>query len=110
VYLQQLSQAGQIRQLIPISNFINIDREDALTEPKDSILQEAIEALIIALYDAPDDEESDKEVKPQVIKLNKALDALERLKLYKGQQEDSNKTLITALIKAERVIQGRRAT
>jgi len=56
------------------------------------------------LYDAPDDEESNEEVKPQVIKLNKALDALERLKLYKGQQEDGNKTLITALIKAERVI------
>ena len=109
MYLQQLSQAGQIRKLIPISNFININGEDALTEPKASISQEAIKALIIALYDAPDDEESDKEVKPQVIKLNKALDALERLKLYKGQQEDSNKTLITALIKAERVIRGRRA-
>ena len=27
---------------------------------------------------------SDNKVKPQVIKLNKALDALERLKLYKG--------------------------
>ena len=64
VYLQQLSQVGQIRQLIPISNFINIDREDALTEPKDSILQKAIKALIIALYNAPDNEESDKEVKP----------------------------------------------
>lgn len=38
-----------------------------------------------------------------------SLDALERLKLYKGQQEDSNETLITALIKAERVIQGHRA-
>jgi len=62
------------------------------------------------LYNAPDNEESDKEVKPQVIKLNKALDALERLKLYKGQQEDGDETLITALIKAERVIRGRRAT
>ena len=28
-------------------------------------------------------------------------------KLYKGQQEEGNKTLITALIKAERVIRGR---
>ena len=28
--------------------------------------------------------------------------------LYKGQQEEGNKTLITALIKAERVIRGRR--
>jgi len=66
-----------------------------------------IDASIVALYDAPDDEEIDKEVKPQVVKLDEALDALERLKLYKGQQEDSNKTLITALIKAERVIRGR---
>ena len=109
VYLQQLSQAGQIRQLIPISNFININGEDALTEPEASISQEAIEASIVALYDAPDDEESDEEVEPQVIKLDEALDALERLKLYEGQQEDGNETLITALIKAERVIRGRRA-
>ena len=35
---------------------------------------------------------------------DEALDALERLKLYKGQQEQGNKTLITAVIKAERVI------
>ena len=41
-----------------------MDGEDALTEPKASILQEAIEALIVALYDAPDDKESDEEVKP----------------------------------------------
>ena len=52
----------------------------------------------------PDDKESDDKVKPQVIKLNKALDVLKHLKLYKGQQEEGNKTLITALIKAERVI------
>ena len=41
---------------------------------------------------------------------SEALNALERLKLYEGQQEEGNKTLITALIKAERVIQGRRVT
>ncbi len=63
VYSQQLSQVGQIRQLIPISNFININREDALTEPKASILQEVIKALIVALYNTPDNKESDKEVK-----------------------------------------------
>ena len=90
-----------------ISDFINLDKEDALIEPKASILQKASKALIIALYNAPDNKESDKEVKLQVIKLNKALDILERLKLYKGQQEEDNKTLITALIKVERVIQGR---
>ena len=87
-----------------INNFINLDKEDALIEPKASLSQEAIKALIIALYNAPDDKESNNEVKPQVIKLDKALNALERLKLYKGQQEEGNKTLITALIKAERVI------
>ena len=108
VYLQRLGQAGQISQLMAISDFINLDREDALTEPEASLSQEAIEASIIALYNAPDDEESDDEVEPQVIKLDEALDALERLKLYEGQQEEGNETLITALIKAERVIRGRR--
>ena len=78
-----------------INNFINLDKEDALIELK---------ASIIALYNVLDDKESDNKVKPQVIKLNEALDVLERLKLHKGQQEEGNKTLITALIKAERVI------
>ena len=41
-----------------------MDREDALIEPEASILQEAIEASIVALYDVPDDEESDEEVEP----------------------------------------------
>ena len=87
-----------------INSFINLEGEDALIEFKVSISQKAIKALIITLYNTPDNEKSDKEVKPQAIKLNKALNALKRLKLYKGQQEDGNKTLITALIKAERVI------
>ena len=87
-----------------ISNFINLDREDALIEPEASLSQEVIKALIVALYNALDNKESNNKVKPQVIKLNKALDALKRLKLYKGQQEEGNKTLITALIKAMRVI------
>ena len=104
VYLQQLGQAGQIRQLMAVSDFINLDKEDALTEPEASLSQEAIEALIVALYNAPDDEESDDEVEPQVIKLDEALDALKRLKLYKGQQEEGDEALIIALIKAERVI------
>ena len=39
-----------------------MDGEDALTEPEASILQEAIEASIVALYDTLDDKESDKEV------------------------------------------------
>ena len=46
-----------------ISNFINLDREDALIESKASLLQEAIKALSIALYNAPDNEESGNKVK-----------------------------------------------
>jgi hypothetical protein len=46
-----------------ISNFINLDREDALIEPKASLLQEAIKALIIALYNTLDNKESDNKVK-----------------------------------------------
>ena len=41
-----------------------MDREDTLTEPKAFILQEAIKALIIALYDALDNKESNEEVEP----------------------------------------------
>ena len=89
-----------------ISSFINLEGEDALVEPKALLTQEAIKALIIALYNEPDDEESDTD-EPQVIKLNEALDALERLKLYKGQQEGGDEALIATLTKAERVIQGR---
>ena len=108
VYVQQLSQVGQIRQLIAISSFINLEGEDALVKPKALLTQEAIKASIIALYNKPDDKESNTN-KPQAIKLDKALDVLERLKLYKGQQEGGDKALIATLTKAERVIQGRQA-
>ena len=47
-------------------------------------LSRVFKALIIALYNTLDNKESNNKVKPQVIKLNEALDALERLKLYKG--------------------------
>jgi hypothetical protein len=36
VYAQQLSQVGQIRQLMAISSFINLEGEDALVEPEAS--------------------------------------------------------------------------
>ena len=42
-----------------ISSFINLEGEDALVEPKALLTQEAIKASIIALYNKPDDEESD---------------------------------------------------
>ena len=45
-----------------INDFINLDRDNALIEPKASLSQEAIKALIIALYNAPDNKESDNEV------------------------------------------------
>ena len=47
-----------------INNFINLNREDALIEPEASLLQEVIKALIIALYNTLDDEESGYKVKP----------------------------------------------
>jgi hypothetical protein len=83
-YRGGLNSISTGRNLVPVTLLI-LDREDALIEPEASLLQEAIEALIVALYNTPDDEESNDKVKPQVIKLDKALDALERLKLYKGQ-------------------------
>jgi hypothetical protein len=83
-YRGSLNSISTGRNLVPVTLLI-LDREDALIEPEASLLQEAIEALIVALYNTPDDEESNDKVKPQVIKLDKALDALERLKLYKGQ-------------------------
>jgi hypothetical protein len=50
--------------LIPIRDFININREDALIKPEASIPQKAIKASIVALYNAPDNKESNKKVKP----------------------------------------------
>jgi hypothetical protein len=45
------------------NNFINLNREDALIKPKTSLLQEVIEALIIALYNTLGDKESNNKVK-----------------------------------------------
>ena len=59
---------------------------------------------IAKLYTEPDrNAETDKEVveQPQ-IKLNKALNALQKLYLYKEQQEDCNRDIITTLLKHER--------
>ena len=41
-----------------ISSFINLEGEDALAEPKALLTQEVIKALIIALYNKPDNKES----------------------------------------------------
>ena len=42
-----------------ISSFINLEGEDTLIEPKALLTWRAIKALIIALYNELDDEESD---------------------------------------------------
>ena len=46
-----------------ISDFINSNKEDALIEFKAFLLQEAIKALIIALYNTPDNKKSNNEIK-----------------------------------------------
>ena len=47
-----------------INNFINLDKKDTLIEPKASLLQEIIKALIIALYNILKDKKSNNKVKP----------------------------------------------
>ena len=62
---------------------------------------------IAELYAGPDrDAETDEEVveQPQ-IKLNKALDALQKLCLYEEQQEDYNRDIITTLLRHEQQLQ-----
>jgi hypothetical protein len=66
---------------------------------------------IAELYAGPDrDMETDEEVidQPQ-IKLDEALAALQKLRLYEEQQSDSERDVITALSRHERRIQGRRS-
>ena len=46
-----------------ISNFINLNREGTLIKSKAFLLQEAIKASIIALYNAPDNKKSNNKVK-----------------------------------------------
>ena len=62
-------------------------------------------------YAGPDrDMETDEEVidQPQ-IKLDEALAALQKLRLYEEQQSDSKRDVITALLRHECRIQGRRS-
>jgi len=66
---------------------------------------------VAELYAGPNhDAETDKEVvKQPQIKLNKALDALKKLYLYKEQQEDYNRDVITTLLRHEQRLQNRRS-
>ena len=89
-----------------------------MAKPKDlkrlcrySVLERKRQQIRVYCYKNPRNPQRDAtryfNDEPQVIKLNEALDALERLKLYKGQQEGGDKALIATLTKAERVIRGR---
>ena len=95
---KQLLTAGRIRAVINIRNFIKLPGEEVEDSSKDLIKH------IAELYAGPDrDAETDKEVTEQPqIKLDKALVALQKLRLYKEQQSDSNRDIITTLLRHER--------
>lgn len=101
---KQLRAAGRIHKPINIQNFIYLPGEDVVDSTKDLIEH------IAELYARPDrDTETDKEDSQQPrIKLNKAIEALQKLRLYKEQQEDGKREVITTLLRHERRIQGRR--
>jgi hypothetical protein len=101
---EQLHTAGRFYNVINIRNFIKLLGEEVEDLAKDLIKH------VAELYAGPDrDAETDEEVvKQPQIKLNKALVALQRLRLYKEQQSDSNRDVITTLSRHERRIQGRR--
>ena len=92
---KQLLTAGRIRAVINIRNFIKLPGEEVEDSSKDLIKH------IAELYAGPDrDAETDKEVTEQPqIKLDKALVALQKLRLYKEQQSDSNRDIITTLLR-----------
>ena len=102
---EQLHTAGRIRDVTNIRDFIKLPGEEVEDSAEDLIKQ------VAELYAGPDrDAETDKDSSEQPqIKLNKALQALQKLRLYKEQQEDSKRDLITALIRHERRIQSQRA-
>ena len=101
---EQLLTAGRIYAVINIWEFIEL-----LGEEVEDLLEDLIEH-IVELYAGPNsDAEIDKEVvKQPQIKLDKALVALQKLRLYEEQQSDSDRDVITTLSRHERRIQGRR--
>jgi hypothetical protein len=102
---EQLHTAGRIRAVVDIWNFIKLPGKEVEDSPEDLIKS------IAELYAGPDrDMETDKEVidQPQ-IKLDEALAALQKLRLYEEQQSNSERDVITALLRHERRIQGRRS-
>jgi transcription initiation factor IIE alpha subunit len=95
---EELQAAGRIRAVTNIQDFIKL-----LGEEVEDLTEDLIKH-IVELYAGPDrDAETDKEVieQPQ-IKLNEALDALQKLYLYKEQQEDYNRDIVTTLLRHKR--------
>ena len=80
-----------------IQEFIKLLGEEVEDSSKDLIEH------IVELYTGPNrDAETDEEaVEQPQIKLNKALVALQRLRLYKEQQSDFNRDVITTLSRHE---------
>lgn len=101
---EQLRATGRIHEPINIQNFIHLPGEDVVDSTEDLIEH------VAELYAGPDrDAETNKEDSQQPrIKLNKAIEALQKLRLYEEQQEDGEREVITTLLRHERRIQGRR--
>ena len=99
---EQLHTAGRVRDVTNIHDFIELPGEEVEDSTEDLIEH------VAELYAGPDcDAETDEdESKQPQIKLNKALQALQKLRLYKEQQEDGKRDLITSLIRHERRIRG----
>ena len=94
----QLKATGRIHNIINIQDFIKLPGKEVEDSSEDLI------EYIAELYAGPDrDIETDEEViKQPQIKLSEALVALQKLRLYKEQQSDSNRDVITTLSRHER--------
>ena len=102
--VEQLHTAGRVCNVTNICNFIKLPGEEVEDSAEDLIEH------IAELYAGPDrDTETDEDdfAQPQ-IKVDEALQALQKLHLYEEQQEDGNRDLIITLTRHDRQIQGRR--
>ena len=97
----ELQAAGRIHAVINIQDFIKPPSKEV-----EDLTEDLIE-YIAELYTGPNhNTETDKEaIKQPQIKLNKALNALQKLCLYKEQQEDCNRDIITTLLRHEQRLQ-----
>ena len=102
---EQLHTVGRIRDVTNIRDFIELLGKEVEDSAEDLIEQ------VAELYAGPDrDAETDEDSSEQPqIKLDEALQALQKLRLYEEQQEDGERDLITALIRHERRIRSQRA-